>query len=1215
MRFLPLFLLFLFARGAAPQDFDVLILNGKVVDGTGNPWRAADVGIRGGRIVEVGELKGRQAKRTIDATNLVVAPGFIDIHNHSDDTILVDGNAESMVRQGVTSMIFGEGGSAAPLGGKQEAKPSTADWTDFKGYFARLLKQGISTNVGSYVGSSQIWTYVRGPKAGPATAAEIAEMQNLVRKAMEDGALGVASSLSGPPGSWIDTDALVAMCKVAAEYGGIYSTHMRTEGQGVFEAVAEALEIGRKARIPVDIIHLKIADHKLWGRMPELVATIRQARANGQQVEANVYPYRAGQNNLATILPPWAHEGGKAAMLARLKDPAQRAKIKEQIQNGIPGLNWYNHYTATGSWEGMLLVSMSNPEYKRFEGKRMNEVIAALGGDPFDVLFRLLEANGGSIPTIYFHHSEEDMRYALQQPFVSIGSDGSAVKAEGVLARGNPHPRYYGTFPRVLGRYVREEKVLTLEEAVRKMTSANAAKIGLYDRGLIRPGFWADITIFNPDTVIDNSTWDKPHQYASGIEYVLVNGETVLERGKHTNARPGRILYGPGYAVKRASAATTTTAATAAAPAPAATTSDRSAAEWVIRSGGRVRLVGQTSYIETLSDLPAGDFRLATVDLIGTDIKPNELHRLSNLQELTELFLPGPIFNPGAGSRLDANDELKALAGLRKLEKLHLSLHFLTTINVQDKGLAHLKDLTNLRELRISQTKVKGESLTPFVNLRKLNLDYSTFSDEGMRYLTGMKELTHLSLRDTLITDAGLQYLSGLTNLEYLDLYGGKITDRGVKALAGLKKLKKLNLLGSSITDESAEILAGLPNLEELNLYRSQITNAGLAKLRNLRQLQSLDLRYTRVTRGGVDEFRAALPKCEIEFQDSTPQAAGAELRRSKPAANTEQAIAEWIKKMGGTAVVREGAVREVDLSRTPITDAQLEHLRGLASLESLKLESTEVGDPGVGALGSLKSLRTLNLNHTMISDRGLTVLAALPRLETLLVGHSLVEGSGLDALAKAPQLRTLSLAGCNIDDAGFEKLRGAVQLRELDLSYTDLTDPAVAHLKGMQSLERLDLTATDLGDEGLQHLAALTNLRHLYLSYGRYTDKGVEALGALRNLVTLEMARTRVTDASLPALASMQNLRRLNLDYTSVSDKGVAVLVKSLPQLDVLRLDSANITDAAVEALRGFGRLKELNLYHTLVTEKGFETLKSALPNCQIIFDQDSAQPNRRKS
>ncbi len=517
-------------------EFDLLIRNGRVVDGTGNPSFVSDVGIRDGKIAAIGRLADRKATRMIDAAGLVVAPGFIDIHNHSDDTILEDGNAESMVRQGVTTMIFGEGGSAAP----------SEKWKDFASYYAELLRRGIATNVGSYIGSSTVWTKVHGSKAGPATAEELRQMRAVVRTAMEQGALGVASSLSGPPGVWIDTDTLVAMCEVAGEHGGIYSTHMRTEGEGVFKAVAEALEIGRRAKLPVDIIHLKIAEHKLWGKMPDLVALIANARVQGQLVEANVYPYRAGQNNLSSIIPPWAHEGGSKAMIARLKDAAQRPRLEKEILNGIPGSDWYNHYTATGGWDGMLLVTFRNPKYKQFQGKRMSEVIKVIGKPPLDVLFELLAENEGSVPTVYFHHSEEDMRYALKQPFVSIGSDGTAVKTEGPLAAGHPHPRYYGTFPRVLGRYVREEKLITLEEAVRKMTSANAAKIRVYDRGLLRPGQWADVTIFNPDTVIDNATFEKPHQYATGVEYVIVNGKPVLERGTHTGARPGAILYGQG---------------------------------------------------------------------------------------------------------------------------------------------------------------------------------------------------------------------------------------------------------------------------------------------------------------------------------------------------------------------------------------------------------------------------------------------------------------------------------------------------------------------------------------------------------------------------------------------------------------------------------------------------------------------------------------------
>jgi N-acyl-D-aspartate/D-glutamate deacylase len=428
------------------------------------------------------------------------------------------------------------------VGGKQDRVTKAADWKDFTGYFARLLRQGVSTNIGTYVGSSQIWTYVHGPYPGPLTSAELDQARALVREAMEQGALGVASSLSGPPGAWIDRNTLVAMCEVASRYGGVYSTHMRTEGNGVFQALAEALEIGRRASLPVEIIHIKIAEHALWGRMPDLIAAVAKARAAGQDVTANLYPYRAGQNNLSSIVPPWAHEGGAAALIRRLQDPTLRQRLEKEINEGIPGSGWYNHYTATGGWDGMLLVSFSNPEYKRFEGKRMSEVIREIGKLGIDVLFELLVANGGSVPTIYFHHSEDDMRYAMRQPFVSIGSDGTALKNEGPLARGNPHPRYYGTFPRVLGRYVREEKVLSLEDAVRKMTSANAAKIHVLNRGLLRPGFWADIAVFDAARIIDNATYEKPHQYASGIEYVLVNGKVVLDKGRHTGARPGMIL-------------------------------------------------------------------------------------------------------------------------------------------------------------------------------------------------------------------------------------------------------------------------------------------------------------------------------------------------------------------------------------------------------------------------------------------------------------------------------------------------------------------------------------------------------------------------------------------------------------------------------------------------------------------------------------------------
>lgn len=533
---LTLLLLLLGAAGPGAQtpEFDLLLRGGRIVDGTGNPSFQSDVGIRDGRIVAMGRLEGRTASRTVDVSGLAVAPGFIDIHNHSDDSIVEDGDARSMVRQGVTTMIFGESSSATP----------TERWKSFDAYFTELRRRGIATNVGSFVGSGLVWTTVHGSRPGPPTREEVARMRAVVREAMNQGALGVSSSLSGPPGVWLDTDTLVAMCEEAATRGGLYATHMRTEGSGVFRATAEAIEIGRRARLPVEILHLKIADHQLWGRMPELVAQIRKAREEGVQVEANVYPYRAGQNNLASIIPPWAHEGGTQAMLLRLRDPALRPRLEREILHGIPGSDWYNHYTATGSWDGMLLVALKNPAYKRYQGKRFSEAIHALGKPPVDVLFQFLQDNGGSVNTIFFHHSEKDMQFALRQPFVSVGSDGTAVNAE--TATTHPHPRYYGTFPRVLGRYVREEKLFPLEEAVRKMTSANAAKIHAYDRGLLRPGQWADVTVFDPRTIADRATFEKPHQYAVGIQYVIVNGKLVLDRGQPTGARPGAIVYGPG---------------------------------------------------------------------------------------------------------------------------------------------------------------------------------------------------------------------------------------------------------------------------------------------------------------------------------------------------------------------------------------------------------------------------------------------------------------------------------------------------------------------------------------------------------------------------------------------------------------------------------------------------------------------------------------------
>jgi N-acyl-D-aspartate/D-glutamate deacylase len=520
------------------QDFDIVIRNGRIADGTGNPSFRADVGVKAGKIAVMGRLATQTAARVIDASGLVVTPGFIDMHNHSDDAILADGNAESMVRQGVTSMILGEGASAAP----------TARFPGFRDYWAAVLKSGASTNIGSYVGSNLIYQTAHGSRPGPATAAELDKMRALVRQAMEDGALGVSTSLHQPPGFWITTAELVELAKVAAGYGGIYSTHTRDEGETVFQSVSEAIEVGRRANTLVDLLHLKIAHHKLWGQMPELVGLIQNARNEGLDIEAHIYPYTAGQNaGLRNIIPPWAHDGGNEAMLKRLKDPALRERLERNITQGIQG--WYNHYTAVGSdWSRIQVVSVSNPAYDKYVGKRMSEVIAGMKQPPLDALFQMLIDNQGAVPALYYHHTEQDMRHAMKQPFVSFGSDGSAMNAG--KARGRPHPRSYGTYARVLGRYVRDEKFLTLEEAVRKATSHNAAKVRLYDRGLLRPGMWADVAIFNPDTIIDKATYENPHQYAVGVEYVIVNGTLVIDQGKHTGARPGAILYGPGRRVQ-----------------------------------------------------------------------------------------------------------------------------------------------------------------------------------------------------------------------------------------------------------------------------------------------------------------------------------------------------------------------------------------------------------------------------------------------------------------------------------------------------------------------------------------------------------------------------------------------------------------------------------------------------------------------------------------
>jgi N-acyl-D-aspartate/D-glutamate deacylase len=554
---------------ASAADYDLLIRHGKIVDGTGNPWFYGDVAIKGNRIVAVGVAPGA-AKRVIEAQDLVVTPGFIDMHSHSDWVLLEDGNAQSKIRQGVTTEVIGESSSAGPFTGKLDARivqleappVELGDSNSGSGakrrlvssqtrsiqirrlsdYFDALEDAGISVNVASYVGQGQVWECVMGTSFKRPSLAQLAEMKRLVGEAMKDGAFGLSTALMMPPSSLATTEDLIGLCKVVREYGGIYSTHMRDEGLGVFDSVKEAIQIGERAGVPVDILHLKIADQKYWGRMQEVVNLIDEARRRGVNVQANVYPYTRGNNDLVSIIPPWAHEGGRAKLLARLKDAKQRTRLKQDIRSGLPG--WYDHYTAVGGDWSRMLISANNS----YKGLTMDRVIAKKNDgrtpplDGLDVLFDLLIEQKGSVSTVFAHHTEEDMNLVLRQPWCSIGSDGSALGTEGSLRRGNPHPRNFGTFPRVLGVYVRERGLLRLEDAVRKMTSLNAAKIGIRDRGLLRAGMLADVTVFDEKRITDRSTYEEPFQYSEGIDYVLVNGQLVLDKGVHTGARPGRAL-------------------------------------------------------------------------------------------------------------------------------------------------------------------------------------------------------------------------------------------------------------------------------------------------------------------------------------------------------------------------------------------------------------------------------------------------------------------------------------------------------------------------------------------------------------------------------------------------------------------------------------------------------------------------------------------------
>ncbi|MBI1941919.1 MAG: D-aminoacylase, partial [Acidobacteria bacterium] len=537
---------------AESPEYDLLIVGGRILDGSGSPWFSGSVAVKDGRIADVGRLANATAREVIDAKGMIVAPGFIDLHSHSDYTLLVDGTAQSKIRQGVTTEILGESESAGPVLGPVAPEFGRAmrryglqsDWTTLGEYFARIERQGISVNIASYVGSGQVRNCVMGNVDRAPTPNELERMKELVDQAMREGAIGLSSGLIYPPNAFAKTEELIELAKVVVGYGGIYASHIRGEGGNSIRAIQEAIEISEKAGLPAHIFHFKKYGRENWGRMGEQVQLIHAARGRGVDITTNQYPYIAGMTGLEMCVPPKYMEGTSEQFVERLKDPRVREEIRKAIETGLPG--WEdNEVKSVGGWHGAQLASVQKPENKKFEGKRMDEVARMMNKDPLDALCDLLIAEGGSAEAVYFGMSDPDVRLAMQQPWVGIGSDGSAVNPEMEFI-GKPHPRFYGSFPRVLGHYVRGEKVLTLAEAVRKMTSFSAQIEGLTDRGLLRPGMAADITIFDPETVIDKATFDAPHQYPLGIPYVIVNGVVVLNNGTHTGAKPGQVLYGRG---------------------------------------------------------------------------------------------------------------------------------------------------------------------------------------------------------------------------------------------------------------------------------------------------------------------------------------------------------------------------------------------------------------------------------------------------------------------------------------------------------------------------------------------------------------------------------------------------------------------------------------------------------------------------------------------
>ena len=543
--FLPALLL---VSAAAAQPFDLVIRNGHLIDGTGSPWYAADLGIRGGKIAAIGRLEGAAAKRQIDAHGMVVAPGFIDMLGQSEITILVDPRLPSKIYQGITTEVTGEGGSVAPLNDailhadhvSYEHYGIRPDWRTLGGYFTRLKKQGMGINLASYVGATQVRRMVVGDQNRAPTPAELERMKALVREAMRDGAVGLSTALQYAPAPYASTEELIALAAEAGKLGGIYASHIRNESDAVLTALDEAFRIGREAHIPVEIWHLKAAGKANWGRMPEIVARIQAARAGGLEVGANTYAYTAWFNSFSAVIPPWAHDGGDKKLIERLKDPAARARIRKEMET--PGGNWDNEWQEVPGPEAIMVAVVQNPKLLPLQGKTIAEIAKLWNKDPIDTVFDLLIEDQAFTNVAVFGMSEPDVTLALEQPWVSVCNDSQGTSPEGLLGKEHPHPRAYGTFPRILRKYVHDEHKLTLEDAIRKFTALPAGRMRFADRGLLKAGMWADVVVFDPDQIHDEATFSDPNRLSVGMRFVLVNGVPVIADGRMTNALPGMVV-------------------------------------------------------------------------------------------------------------------------------------------------------------------------------------------------------------------------------------------------------------------------------------------------------------------------------------------------------------------------------------------------------------------------------------------------------------------------------------------------------------------------------------------------------------------------------------------------------------------------------------------------------------------------------------------------